>query len=182
MLSSNGNGVEDTTNSSNSINESIADLETRHEVALHEEQEAVDINDEEDNDDDRRLLILYASQTGSAQDIAEYIGRDAWRRHFKARVQDVHEFDKVGWFSCFIRVLVRLELQQALWNVIDTRCFLGWSTRLNSYYNNNLYNRPRSFPKFHPPTMELSYQIRSTSRSTTRFQLCPIRIGRFYIP
>lgn len=71
-------------------------VEAPREAILHEGRE-VDIIDSEDddNDDDRRLLILYASQTGSAQDVAEYIGREAWRRHFKARVQDVHDFDKV---------------------------------------------------------------------------------------
>lgn len=51
--------------------------------------------DQDHHEDDRRLLILYASQTGSAQDVAEYIGREAWRRHFHARVQDVKDFDKV---------------------------------------------------------------------------------------
>lgn len=48
------------------------------------------------DDDDRQLLILYASQTGSAQDVAEFIGREAWRRHFRATVQDVRDFEKVG--------------------------------------------------------------------------------------
>lgn len=55
---------------------------------------------EEEGDDDRQLLVLYASQTGSAQDVAEYIGREAWRRHFRARVVDVKDFDAVGLLSC----------------------------------------------------------------------------------
>jgi sulfite reductase alpha subunit-like flavoprotein len=54
--------------------------------------------DTDAEDDDRRLLILYASQTGGAQDVAEYMGREAWRRHFAARVQDVRDFDKVRLF------------------------------------------------------------------------------------
>lgn len=74
----------------------IQAVEAAQEAILHEEREVDTIDsDEDDDDDDRRLLILYASQTGSAQDVAEYIGREAWRRHFKARVQDVHDFDKV---------------------------------------------------------------------------------------
>ena len=46
-------------------------------------------------DDDREVLILFASQTGSAQDVAEFIAREAWRRHFSARVMNVQDFDKV---------------------------------------------------------------------------------------
>ena len=33
----------------------------------------------------RKLLILYASQTGTAQDVSERLGREAWRRRFRAR-------------------------------------------------------------------------------------------------
>lgn len=73
-------------------NESIQNAEARHDFSLHEGEHS---EDESGDDDDRRLLILYASQTGSAQDVAEYIGREAWRRHFVARVQDVRDFDKV---------------------------------------------------------------------------------------
>lgn len=68
----NGNGIE----------------ESRREVEGHNSIDNVE-------DDDRELLILYASQTGSAQDVAEFVGREAWRRHFRARVEDVKDFDKV---------------------------------------------------------------------------------------
>lgn len=62
------------------------------------------------DDPDRQLLILFASQTGSAQDVAEYIGREAWRRHFKARVQDVKDFDRVSsaWLRSGKAVVERL--------------------------------------------------------------------------
>ena len=60
----------------------------------------------DEDEDVRELLILYASQTGSAQDVAEFIAREAWRRHFSARVLNVQDFDKVkraasskGWLS-----------------------------------------------------------------------------------
>ncbi|GAB5591386.1 NAPDH-dependent diflavin reductase [Umbelopsis nana] len=42
----------------------------------------------------RRLLILYGSETGCAQDTAERIGRQARRRHFKARVMAMDEYDR----------------------------------------------------------------------------------------
>lgn len=68
------------------------------EEAPHSSPQMDHEEDTDAEDDDRRLLILYASQTGSAQDVAEYIGREAWRRHFAARVQDVRDFDKVRLF------------------------------------------------------------------------------------
>jgi sulfite reductase alpha subunit-like flavoprotein len=42
--------------------------------------------------DDIVLTILYASQTGTAADVAERIGREARRRHYRARVSAVDEF------------------------------------------------------------------------------------------
>lgn len=46
--------------------------------------------------DDRRLLVLYGSQTGTAQDVAERVGRDGKRRHFRMRVLPMDSYDKVG--------------------------------------------------------------------------------------
>ncbi|KAG9305831.1 hypothetical protein G9A89_006242 [Geosiphon pyriformis] len=42
----------------------------------------------------RQILILYGSQTGCAQDLAERIGREARRRHFKTRVSAMDTYDK----------------------------------------------------------------------------------------
>ncbi|KAJ8300702.1 hypothetical protein KUTeg_022221 [Tegillarca granosa] len=39
----------------------------------------------------RKLLILYGSQTGTAQDVAERIGREAKRRHFSTRANLIQE-------------------------------------------------------------------------------------------
>ena len=44
---------------------------------------------------ERSLLILYGSQTGSAQDVAERIGRDGKRRHYRVRVCSMDSYDKV---------------------------------------------------------------------------------------
>lgn len=43
----------------------------------------------------RPLLVLYGTQTGCAQEVAERIGREAKRRHFKTRVIGLGEYDKV---------------------------------------------------------------------------------------
>lgn len=43
----------------------------------------------------RNLLILYGSQTGSAQDVAERIGREAKRRRYRVRVCSMDSYDKV---------------------------------------------------------------------------------------
>ncbi|XP_022085194.1 NADPH-dependent diflavin oxidoreductase 1-like [Acanthaster planci] len=41
---------------------------------------------------DRRTVVLYGSQTGTAQDVAERIGREAKRRHFKTRVLAMDDY------------------------------------------------------------------------------------------
>ncbi|KAI8982269.1 hypothetical protein BDF20DRAFT_817613 [Mycotypha africana] len=44
--------------------------------------------------EDRSLLILYGSETGCAQDVAENLGRQARRRHFNTKVYAMDEYDK----------------------------------------------------------------------------------------
>lgn len=44
---------------------------------------------------ERKLVVLYGSQTGTAQDVAERIGRDAKRRHFAVKVFAMDSYDKV---------------------------------------------------------------------------------------
>ena len=43
----------------------------------------------------RRLLILYGSQTGCAQDVAERIGREGKRRQYRVRVCSMDSYDRV---------------------------------------------------------------------------------------
>ncbi|XP_002732733.1 NADPH-dependent diflavin oxidoreductase 1 [Saccoglossus kowalevskii] len=40
----------------------------------------------------RSILVLYGSQTGTAQDVAERVGREAKRRHFSTRVVSMDEY------------------------------------------------------------------------------------------
>jgi len=44
---------------------------------------------------ERRILVLYGSQTGTAQDVAERIERDAVRRHLLANVKSLDQYDIV---------------------------------------------------------------------------------------
>lgn len=41
----------------------------------------------------QRILVLYATQTGNAQDVAERVGREAARHHFKPVVESMHLYD-----------------------------------------------------------------------------------------
>ena len=41
----------------------------------------------------RQIVILYGSQTGTAQDVAERIGRDAKRLHFKVKLQALDKYN-----------------------------------------------------------------------------------------
>jgi len=43
----------------------------------------------------RRLVVLYGSQTGTAQDVAERIERDAIRRHFSVTIKPLDQYDIV---------------------------------------------------------------------------------------
>lgn len=45
---------------------------------------------------DRTVLILYGSETGNAQDMAEELGRVCQRLHFKNRVEELDAIDLVG--------------------------------------------------------------------------------------
>ena len=44
---------------------------------------------------DRKLLVLYGSQTGTAQDVAETLARDGRRCHFNTRVMDMDSYKLV---------------------------------------------------------------------------------------
>ncbi|KAI8326131.1 riboflavin synthase domain-like protein [Martensiomyces pterosporus] len=48
---------------------------------------------------ERRLLILYGSQTGYAEDTARRIARQAWRRHFSTQVQAMDQADRALVFA-----------------------------------------------------------------------------------
>ncbi|XP_063065983.1 NADPH-dependent diflavin oxidoreductase 1 [Engraulis encrasicolus] len=48
---------------------------------------------------DRTLLVLYGSQTGTAQDTAERIGRQALRRQMKVRVEALDSYNVAGLIS-----------------------------------------------------------------------------------
>lgn len=49
-----------------------------------------------DVEEERSLTVLYATQSGSAQDVAERIGRQARRRHVQARLFSMDEYDVVS--------------------------------------------------------------------------------------
>lgn len=44
----------------------------------------------------RDLLVLFGSETGSAEDVAERIGRQARKRRFRTRVVAMDEYDQVA--------------------------------------------------------------------------------------
>ena len=51
------------------------------------------------------LLVLYGSQTGYAQDVAERVGREAQRRQYRPRVVPMDAFDIVS-----VSLSVRIEI------------------------------------------------------------------------
>lgn len=47
----------------------------------------------------RKISVLYGSQTGTAQEVAERIGREAKRRHLSASVLVLDDYDVVSWIN-----------------------------------------------------------------------------------
>ncbi|KAM6400141.1 NADPH-dependent diflavin oxidoreductase 1 isoform 2-T2 [Rhynochetos jubatus] len=55
---------------------------------------------------ERKLLILFGSQTGTAQDTADRIGREAKRRHFQCRVEALDSYDVANLINELLVVFV----------------------------------------------------------------------------
>ena len=57
----------------------------------------------------RQLVVLYGSQTGTAQEVAERVGREAKRRYLSSRVMALDDYNVVSWKTVvgprFTRVL-----------------------------------------------------------------------------
>ena len=47
----------------------------------------------------RKISVLYGSQTGTAQEVAERIGREAKRRYLSASVLALDDYDVVSWIN-----------------------------------------------------------------------------------
>ena len=46
--------------------------------------------------EEKSILVLYGSQTGTAEEVAERIWREGKRRQFCIRVKAMDDYDKVG--------------------------------------------------------------------------------------
>ena len=72
--------------------------------------------------DDRKTLILYGSQTGTAQDVAEKLAREAKRRFLSTRVMALDDFNVVC--QCFLYIyelfFFILNLTKSLVNFVHT--------------------------------------------------------------
>ncbi|CAG8570839.1 14662_t:CDS:10 [Cetraspora pellucida] len=63
-------------------------------LAKDESVEKLSSHDASSDLSNRHLLILYGSQTGCAQDVAERISRQARRRHFKVRLHSMDDYER----------------------------------------------------------------------------------------
>lgn len=84
----------------------------------------------------RTALILYGSETGNAQDVAEELGRLVERLHFLTRVSDMNSVDIV-WItlvSCSLSVLYLLT---------SLMHYIVYSFSICIYYFRHFHNRTR---------------------------------------
>ena len=70
------------------------------------------------------LLVLYGSQTGYAQDVAERVGREAQRRQYRPRVMPMDAYDIVSiYFSVrieFYEDILLHRISRKFWSVTFT--------------------------------------------------------------
>ena len=50
----------------------------------------------------RKALVLYGSETGNSQDVAEELGRMTERLHFASHVAHLDAVDPVSWFEILL--------------------------------------------------------------------------------
>ena len=55
---------------------------------------------------DRAVLVLFGSETGNAQDMAEETGRVCQRLHFKSRVEELNKVDLVRFCTVLLALLL----------------------------------------------------------------------------
>ncbi len=65
--------------------------------------EKLSIADNSPSVSERQILILYGSQTGCAQDVAERMSRQAKRRRFKTRIYSMDAYDRVNFVALFLK-------------------------------------------------------------------------------
>ena len=66
---------------------------------------------------ERRVLILYGSQTGTAQDVAEKLARESKRRHFNVTVSSLDSYDIVSMYNRYVMLYVEFRLLCSLFLV-----------------------------------------------------------------
>jgi flavodoxin len=60
---------------------------------------------------ERDLLILYATETGNAQEVADRVARQCRRLHFKSRVVNIESYSLVGvLFSIWMLKQIKLAM------------------------------------------------------------------------
>lgn len=72
-----------------------------------------------DDDADRQILVLYASETGTAEDVAFAIGRHLRRWYWRTRIVSMEDFTLVG--RSFVTLAIGLVDSHSVWLL----CLLG---------------------------------------------------------
>lgn len=65
------------------------------DVGDHAKRPNIDTEDAAQSTDQRVITILYATETGNAEEVAERLARIAYRRHIQVRLFNLADYDKV---------------------------------------------------------------------------------------
>lgn len=80
----------------------------------------------------RRLVVLYGSQTGTAQDVAERIGREAIRLHMAVDVMALDEYQVVSVCSLTFKYVPFSSELSSLYKLMKCSIW-SWTVNLTKY-------------------------------------------------
>jgi hypothetical protein len=123
-------------------------------------------SDADDISSSRSLLILYATETGTAQDTADRIARECRRIHFTSRVLSMHAYQPVSAVQMSV-TFVHIPLARSYF---AEPCYIR---RIN-------YGLGDRTP-FYDLAMEKAHPFRSPERLVRRLVVCCVRARRHLI-
>lgn len=134
----------------------------------HDDQ---NLGNNDQNSEGRNLLILYATETGTAQDAADRIARECRRIHFNCRVLSMHAYP-----------LVSLTLSPYSYRIDVILTYIPvWTDFRKPSYIYCFDNRFGHRAPFDDSAMAATSALRSTPRFIRRYWVCKLWTRRYVL-